>query len=103
MSDGIYFKICPTLKKYVKSCLLSFSMIVLMANNNPTFPKIQAFQHFGREMIKILEDLMIASNVGIVSTALCFVTAMLLFIHSSVIVRKAWKIYRRKELGFLDS
>ena len=81
-------------------CLLSFLMFnVLLANNPRSFPKLQAYQNFGKE---ILEDLMIASNFGLVTTALCFVTAMLIFIYSSVVVRQAWKIYNRKELGFLD-
>ena len=80
-------------------CLLSFLMIVLLANNPRSFPKLQAYQNFGKE---ILEDLMIASNFGLVTTALCFVTAMLIFTYSSVVVRQAWKIYNRKELGFLD-
>ena len=79
--------------------LLSFLMIVHLAINPPSFPKLEAFQNVGKFF---MEQLMIASTNGVVSLAFCFVTGMGLFIYSSVVVRQAWKIYRRKEAGFLD-
>ena len=91
--------------------LISFSILLLMANNterlNGSMPSIKAGE-------KVLAYLRIAMTYGVVSTTFCFVTAMILLIYSLVVLFGDKKydflskhigkeLHDKKKLGLLDS
>ena len=85
--------------------LISFSILLLLANNNESFnqsmPSIKAGE-------KVLNYVRISMTFGMVSTGFCFVTAMLLLIYSLVVLFGDKKYdflskHIKKELGLPDS
>ena len=85
--------------------LISFSILLLLANNaetiNGSLPSFKAGE-------KVLNFLRISMIYGVVSTTFCFVTAMILLIYTLVVLfgDKKYDFLRKtigQEIGLLDS
>ena len=90
--------------------LLTFSIILLLANDVPGITKIKTkdLPGAGDAGKEIMDQVRIAFYYGIVSTAICFLAAMLLLIYTLVVLFGD-KVYDPlskaigNELGLLDS
>ena len=78
--------------------LLSFAILLLMANNVPSIKGVKTGITNGNIGEKVMDDVRIAAYYGIGSMSICLVTAMLISIYSLVVLFGV-KIYLGKKIG----